>query len=147
MADFTDLDWAFTCPPSVTDQDLRSGYEILVARFRDEGAHLPLNTAYQLKIERTITAYIKDKQAERRELGKAGGYKDSREELEFSRFVQGCLNDVSEMLRKNHPNADRELVMAEVREIIVSVMRGIPDTSVRDDLARRFASAFERSGY
>lgn len=147
MADFTDLDWAFTCPASVTDEDLRGGYEVLVARFRAEGEHLPLNTAFQLQIERTITAYIKVKHAERREYGKAGAFTDLRQEKDANSFVQACLHEVSDMLRKNHPNADRELVMAEVREIIVSVMRGIPDTSVRDDLARRFASAFERSGY
>ena len=147
MADFSDLDWAFECPPTVTDQRLRNGYEILVARFRGEGEHLPLNTAFQLKIERTINAYIRNKQAELVEVGKTGGYKDSREELEFNRFVQGCLNDVSEMLRRNIPNADRELVMAEVKDILVTVMRGIPDSDVRDDLSRRLAAAFERAGF
>jgi len=146
VADFEDLDWAFSCPVSVTDEDLRGGYEVLVARFRAEGEHLPLNTAFQLQIERTITAYIKVKQAERREYGAAGGFADPRQEKDFNAFVRDMLHEVSDMLRKNHPNADKELLLAEVKEVILGVMRGIPDTGVRDDLARRFAVAFERSG-
>lgn len=147
MADFEDLDWAFTCPASVTDEDLRGGYEVLVARFRSEGEHLPLNTAFQLVIERAITTYIKHKFSERREYGDTGGFADPRQEKDSNALVRDMLHEVSDMLRKNHPNADRELVLAEVKEIILGVMRGLSDTSVRDDLARRFAVAFERSGF
>ena len=86
MADFTDLDWAFTCPESVTDDDLRCGYEILVARFRVEGAHLPLNTAFQLLIERTINAYIKAKQTERRKYNAAGRFRARRPGEGFQRL-------------------------------------------------------------
>jgi hypothetical protein len=146
MADFRDLDWAFTCPASVTDEDLRSGYEVLVARFRGEGAHLPLNTAFQLLIERTISSYIKLKQTERRKYKAAGGFQHAGQEKDYNVFVQGMLHEVNEMLRKNHPTADRDFVLQQVREVILGVMGGIPDTGVRDDLARRFAVAFEQHG-
>ena len=146
MADFTDLDWAFTCPVSVTDDDLRSGYEILVHRFRGEGAHLPLNTAFQLQIERTINYYIKVKFAERRKYKQQGGFEHAGQEKDANVQLQGMLNQVSQMLQRHHPNADREFTLAQVREVILSVMGGIPDRDVRDDLARRFAVAFDQNG-
>lgn len=146
MADFTDLDWAFTCPASVTDEDLRSGYEVLVARFRREGDHLPLNTAFQLLIERTINGYIKVKQTERRKYKAAGGFVHPGQEKDFNVFVKDMLHEVNDMLRKNHPTADRELTLQQVKEVILAVMTGIPDSGVRDDLARRFAVAFEQHG-
>ena len=146
MADFADLDWAFTCPASVTDDDLRAGYEILVSRFRAEGEHLPLNTAFQLLIERTITAYVKVKQTERRKYRTAGGFQHPGQEKDYNTYVQNLLHEVNEMLRKNHPTADRDFVVQQVREVILAVMGGIPDKGVRDDLARRFAIAFEQNG-
>ena len=146
MADFTDLDWAFACPASVTDDDLRAGYEILVARFRGEGAHLPLNTAFQLLIERMINSYIKLKQAERRQYKAAGGFEHAGQEKDYNVFVQGMLHEVNDMLRKNHPTADKEFVLQQVKDVILAVMGGIPDRGVRDDLANRFAVAFEQNG-
>jgi len=146
MADFTDLDWAFTCPAAVTDDDLRAGYEILVSRFRREGEHLPLNTAFQLLIERTINGYIKLKQTERRKYKAAGGFQHPGQEKDYNVFVQGMLHEVNEMLRKNHPTADKEFVLQQVKDVILAVMGGIGDTGVRDDLARRFAVAFEQNG-
>jgi hypothetical protein len=146
VADFTDLDWAFTCPASVTADDLRSGYEVLTARFRAEGEHLPLNTAWQLLIERTVTAYIKAKQAERFSYGEQGGFANAAQEKDYCGYLNNLLHEVNEVLRKHHPQADRELTLAQVREVILSVMSGIQDRDVRDDLARRFATAFEQSG-
>ena len=153
MADFTDLDWAFTCPVSVTDDDLRAGYEVLVHRFREEGAHLPLNTAFQLQIERTINYYIKVKFAERRSYGKTGkdgrsegGFEHAGQEKDANVQVQAMLNQVSQMLQRHHPNADRELVLEQVRQVILAVVRGVDDRDVRDGLVQRFAAAFEQRG-
>jgi len=146
MADFTDLDWAFTCPASVTDDDLRSGYEILTARFRAEGDHLPLNTAWQLLIERTVTAYIKTKQAERRKYGEAGGFQSPGQEKDYNSYLSSMLHEVNEVLRRNYPTADRDLTLAQVKDVILEVMRAIPDRGTRDTLARQFAVAFEQHG-
>ncbi len=147
MDDFTDLDWAFTCPASVTDDDLRTGYEVLVARFRGECSHLTgMTTAFQLLIERTISSYIKAKHTERRKYKAAGGYVHPGQEKDFNVFVKDMLHEVNDMMRKNHPSADRELTLRDVREVILAVMGGISDTAVRDDLARRFAVAFEQHG-
>ena len=146
MADFTDLDWAFTCPASVTDDDLRGGYEILTSRFRAEGSHLPLNTAWQLLIERTVTAYVKAKQAERKQYGAAGGFANAAQEKDYNSYLNGLLHEVNEVLRRSYPGADRDLVLEQVKEVILSVMGRLPDKGVRDDLARRFAIAFEQSG-
>ena len=146
MADFTDLDWAFTCPASVTDDDLRLGYEVLTSRFRDEGAHLPLNTAWQLLIERTVTAYIKTKQAERKPYGKPGGFQTPGQEKEYNAYLSSMLHEVNEVLRRNYPGADREITLAQVKDVILSVFADLTDKGVRDDLARRFAVAFEQNG-
>lgn len=146
MADFTDLDWAFTCPASVKDQDLRDGYEVLTARFRGEGEHLPLNTAWQLLIERAVTACVKVKQAERKLYGAPGGFANAGQEKDYNSYYVSLLHEVNDVLRKHHPQADRQFVLGQVREVILSVMSGIPDKEVRDDLARRFAVAFEQMG-
>jgi hypothetical protein len=147
MADFTDLDWAFTCPPSVTDEDLRTGYEVLVARFRAEGAHLPLNTAFQLKIERTISFYIKVKFAERRQYKQPGGFEHAGQEKDANVQLNAMLDGISEMLKRHHPSADRELVLEQVKNVILEALREVPDSGVRDDLARRFAVKFEQHGF
>lgn len=146
MADFTDLDWAFTCPASVTDDDLRAGYEVLTARFRAEGAHLPLATAWQLLIERTVTAYVKTKQAERREYGADGGFASAGQEKDYNGYLNGLLHEVNEILRKHYPTADRDLTLQQVREVILEVVRELPDRQTRDEVARRFATAFEEHG-
>lgn len=146
MADFTDLDWAFSCPASVTDEDLRGGYEILVARFRREGEHLPLDTAYQLIVERVTTMYVKAKQTERREYGKEGGFEHAGQEKDFNIFVLKLLHEVNEVLREYRPAADRELTLEQVKEVILSVMGSVSDPVIRDGLARQFAVAFEQRG-
>lgn len=148
MADFTDLDWAFTCPVSVSDGDLRTGFEILVARCRAEGAHLAtMNTPYQLLIERTITAYIRAKFTERRKYGKTDGFDSAGQEKDFNTYVLKLLHELNDMLRRDHPTADRDFTLQQVREVILAVVRDMPDTGVRDDLARRFAAAFEQNGF
>ena len=146
MADFTDLDWAFTCPASVEDDDLRAGFEILVARFRAEGEHLPLNTAWQLLIERTVTAYVKVKQIERKKYKEKGAFEHAGQEKDYNGYVNGLLHEVNEVLRRNYPSADRDLTLQQVREVILEVVRGLPDKNSRDDMARRFAVAFEEHG-
>ena len=60
--------------------------------------------------------------------------------------MQGMLHEVNDMLRKNHPTADKEFVLQQVKDVILAVMGGIPDPATRDDLARRFAVAFEQNG-
>lgn len=147
MADFADLDWAFTCPPSVTDDDLRAGYEVLVSRFRAEGSHLPLNTAFQLKIERVISFYIKVKQAERQRYGQPGGFQHAGQEKDANVQLNTMLDGVSEMLKRHHPNADREMLLLQVKDVILEALREVPDGTVRDDLARRFAVKFEQAGF
>lgn len=146
MADFTDLDWAFSCPDSVTDVDLRTGYEILAERFRREGEHLTLPTAWQLLIERTIASYIKVKQAERYPYAAPGGYQHAGQEKDFNIFVKDMLHEVQEVLRKNSPNAERDLVLDQVKTVILQVVGALADTRIREDLARRFAVAFEANG-
>lgn len=151
MADFTDLDWAFSCPASVTDGDLRTGFEILVARCQAEGAHLmSMTTPYQLLIERTITAYVRAKQLERREYsapGKpTGGFEHAGQEKDFNIYVLKLLHELNDMMRKDHPTADAEFTMHKVKEILVSVVREIPDRAVQEDLSRRLAVAFDQHG-
>lgn len=147
MANFEDLDWAFTCPETVTDDDLRAGYEVLVHRFRAEGEHLPLNTAFQLKIERVINYYIKVKFAERRRYKTQGGFEHAGQEKDANVQLNAMLDGVSEMLKRHHPNADRELVLVQVKDVILQALRELPDAGVRDDLARRFAVKFEQAGF
>jgi hypothetical protein len=146
VADLRDLDWAFTLPETVTADDLRQGYEVLVQRCRDESSHLPMSTLQQLRIERTLYQYIRIRQAERLEYGAPGGFASPGQEKDVNALWVQLSRDFDDILAKHKPT-DREGVFAEVKAVILSTLRdAVTDAAERQRLVGRFADALEAAG-
>ena len=56
--DFTDLDGIFELPDHISNENLRTAYEVIVARMRRESRHVPMTTVQQLLIERIAYNYV-----------------------------------------------------------------------------------------
>lgn len=145
MADFTDLDAAFTLPETVTDADLRSLFEVLVARCRAEASHLQMSTLQQLRIERIVTGYVRIKHAEKHPYGDKQGFQHPGQEKDANAAWQSIAKDFDDILAKSKPS-DRAGIMAEVKELIVNVLSTVEDSGVRTGLMHRFVETFDRAG-
>lgn len=139
-----DLDAAFELPDIITDARLRSLYEVLVYRMRDEAKHLPMNTVQQLLIERIAYNYIalRSKEAVPDGFGSTSGQKD------YNSFWLSMTSEFNKLLGKVEPlkGADRVMFLKEIQQIIVNTVATVADPRVRNDLLEKMAAAFESAG-
>lgn len=141
--DLAELDAAFELPDVVSDPKLRSLYEVLVHRMREEARHLPMNTVQQLLIERIAYNYIVLRSKERGELG---GFAHSTVQKDYNTFWLTMTAEFNKMLGKESGGTDRKALLKDVQEIIVKTVNGYPDPKVRGELLEKLAAAFESAG-
>lgn len=140
-----DLDPAFELPEAVTDARLRSLYEVLVHRMREEARTLPMNTVQQLLIERIATNYII---LRAREAGDMGGFSNASSQKEFNSFWLAMTQEFNRLLCKVEPvsGADRKALMREMQQIITQTVSTVADPRVRAELLNKLAAAFQTAG-
>lgn len=144
MADYTDLDALFTCPESITDEDLRALYEVLLRRYQVETAHVPLSTNQMIRIERVIRFTVLIKHAERRGYGALGGFAHAGVEKDINAHLQGLLKDVDDVLHKNRPPSPDLVEKTRAIDLFSEVMKTVPDADERMRLTRSLAAAVDR---
>ncbi len=143
MGALDDLDDAFELTGTVEDDKLRTLYEVIVHRMREEAKHLPMNTVQQLLIERIAANYIILRSKERGELG---GFNTSGAQKDYNGFWLAMTSEFNKMLGKTETmsGAEKDTLLREVRGIIVTtVSTAVADTAVREEILQRMAAAFE----
>lgn len=146
VSDLDSLDGVFELPDGVVeDQDLRTMYEVLVARMRREAEHLPMNTVQQLLIERIAMNYIVLRQKERNPIGSKEGFAHATVQKDFNTFWLSMTKEFNALLGRTDV-AMRDAILGEVRDLILRTLAQVPDSEVREDIKARFAMAFEQNG-
>lgn len=145
MADFTELDAAFTLPEWVNDVRLRGLYEVLVSRFRVESEHVPLNTAQQILIERLASGYIIHRYREGRALGDRNGFGTAAAAKDSNNMLLQLLHQHTETLARFRP-PDKAAVASAVRQAAAEALAAVPEGTLRQEAARGFQDALERAG-
>jgi hypothetical protein len=143
MARLDDLDAAFELPDVIEDTKLRSLYEVLVSRMRNEAKNLPMNTVQQLLIERIAFNYIVMRSRERGELG---GFATAAIQKDYNTFWLTMTAEFNKMLSKTETlsGAERKTLMREVQQLILqTVNASVNDPKTRSDLLVNMAAAFE----
>jgi hypothetical protein len=139
-----DLDYAFELPSVVTDAKLRSLYEVLVHRMRQEARHLPMNTVQQLLIERIATNYIVLRSKER---GDLGGFAHAGVQKDYNTFWLAMTAEFNRLLAKSDAAGDRVGLLKEMHSIIVNTLTTtLPDPRQRSAVLEKMALAFENAG-
>ncbi len=145
--DLSALDGAFTLPDTIDDPGLRSLYEVLIARMREEAKHLPMNTVQQLLIERIAYNYIVLRSKERGELG---GFGSTSVQKDFNTFWLSMTQEFNRMLGKGGEPlsaSERKALLREMQTIIVNtVSDAVSDAKSRGALLETFAANFEKAG-
>lgn len=141
------LDAAFDLPDVVTDVKLRGLYEVLVARMREEAAHLPMTTIQQLLIERIAFNYIVLRAKERGELG---GFSHSGIQKDYNTFWLQMTAEFNKMLGKSGEplsGLERKQLFKEIQQLIVkTIAETVQDPRTRQDVLTNLADAFTKAG-
>jgi hypothetical protein len=145
--DWTDLDFAFARPESVTDEDLVTGYEALLARLRAEAEGLDVSTAQILRGSIVIGWFIKHQQTTRKLYGDAGAYAHPGQEKDAIMAWEQVAKDWDDVLRKAKLTMlNRDVVpLPIVKAAIIKVLENV-SADQRAELQSQFADAFENIG-
>ena len=145
--DWTDLDFAFARPESVTDEDLVAGYEALLKRLRDEAEGLDISTAQILRGSIVIGWFVKHQQTSRRLYGDKGAYAHPGQEKDAIMSWREVAKDWDDVLRraKQALAAVNGIPVEAVKDAIVTVLEKVDEQS-RIILQAEFAEAFEKLG-
>jgi hypothetical protein len=139
------LDIAFELPENIADPKLRTLYEILVSRMRQEARHMAMNTVQNLFIERIAYNYIVLRMKERLPAGDPDGFAHANQQKEYNDFWLKCATEFNRMMRVSDSDY-RDAVMKEVRDIIITTLQDVPDVNTREMLVDRFAESFRKAG-
>jgi hypothetical protein len=145
--DWSDLDFAFARPESVTDKDLVTGYESLLKRLRDEAEGLDISTAQILRGSIVIGWFVKHQQTSRRLYGDPGAYAHPGQEKDAIMSWREVAKDWDEVLRKAKAAlaAVNGIPVEAVQAAIIGVLEKV-DEETRVVLQAEFADAFEKLG-
>ncbi len=136
------LDMFFTLPEWIDSFELRSGYEIIVARMRKEAEHVPLNTIQNLLIERVAFNYVALKYMEKTMVGEAGGFESTDVLKNWNTYWLKMTAEFNNLLVRFKPD-DRKAVIGQVKDIIITVLNTIEDDTVRISVLTRLGRAFD----
>lgn len=140
------LDAAFELPDVVADPKLRSLYEVLVARMRDEAKNLPMNTVQQLLIERIAFNYIVLRSKERGELG---GFNNTNVQKDYNSFWLSMTAEFNRLLGRTEAlsGQERKTMFKVMHAIVADALTAVASPAERAAVMERMADAVERSGF
>jgi hypothetical protein len=127
-SDLDSLDVVFDLPDTITDDRIRSMYEVLVHRMRREAANLPMTTTQHLLIERICTIYVSIRQ---RESGAAAEFLSASDQKSINAFWLSLVAEFNKILKA--PEADMKKAL--IKDVGFAIKRAI--NSTLEDPARR----------
>jgi hypothetical protein len=139
-ADWTKFDALFTCPASVTDPDLRTGYEEFYALAREQVEDLDMSPAQIMRTSVMLNWYFKHQQTSRKGYGEADGYQHPGQEKDAILAWEQIAKTWDDVRIKSRPRTDG-LPPEKVRDIFLAVLGAVSDTSLRAVLQDRFVEA------
>lgn len=144
MADWDKFDALFTCPASVTDADLRTGYEEFYATAKAECEGLEMSSAQIMRTSVMLNWFFKHQQTSRTGYGDKAGYQHPGQEKDAIlawEQVAKTWDDQRLKAQARAAVAPSGMSPEQVRDVFVSVLGEIDDPALRAVLQDRFVEA------
>lgn len=143
MADLTGMDWAFTCPEEITDEEIKAGYYALRQKLELEMVGVPTSISV-IRAERILSYFVRIKQCE-----KDSQFENGAEEAQVNNFLRGLMKDWDDTIIKSKPTGQEAALKVErqFKQIFVEVMAAVEmPPAVRNELAERFTRTVVAAG-
>lgn len=141
MADWAKFDALFTCPASVTDGDLRTGYEEFYATARAECEGLDMSAAQIMRTSVMLNWFFKHQQTSRKGYGDKDGYQHPGQEKDAILAWEQIARTWDDVRLKSKPRAVSGLSPEAVRDIFLAVLGEVPEPGLRAVLQDKFVEA------
>lgn len=139
MADWDKFDYAFTCPSSVKDEDLRLGFEKALAELRRECAGSGMSTAMILRSSVMLGWHIKHMQTSRAPYKDDQGYQHPGQEKDAVLALTSVMKDHDDIRLRTR--AKSGLAPEQVRDVFLDVLAEVDDPRLRALLQDKLADA------
>lgn len=139
-------DSLYTLPDFVTNSDLRELYEVIIARMREEVAHVKLNTIQQLLVERIAYNYIVLRWREvQTSKNLTAGFEHSKYAKDYNTFWLDMTREFNRLVKGDDEDSTKRELVDKIGQAISSAFDGLhPD--VANPLKVRLAEAFQTVG-
>lgn len=141
-ADWDKFDALFTCPASVTDNDLRTGYQEFYVTARHECEGLDMSAAQIMRTSVMLNWFFKHQQTSRKGYGEDDGYQHPGQEKDAILAWEQIAKTWDDVRMKSKPKVEG-LSPEAVRDIFLRVLGGVDDPKVRAVLQDRFVEALQ----
>jgi hypothetical protein len=146
VANWESFDYAFSVPASVTDEDLKLGYEKALVEARKECDGVDMSVAMILRTSFMIGWQIKHMQTSRRSYGSKEGYQHPAQEKDAMLAWMQVAKDYDEFKLKAKPHALEGLLPQQVVSIVQAVVSKVQDTDQRDMLMDKLVEEMKKQG-
>jgi len=140
-ADWDKFDGLFTCPQSVVDKDLRSGYEEFYATARAECEDRVMSSAQIMRTSVMLNWFFKHQQTSRRGYGTDEGYQHPGQEKDAILAWEQIAKTWDDVRLKSRPVEAGGLQPEKVRDVFLVVLREVDDPELRAVLQDKFVEA------
>jgi len=140
-ADWDKFDGLFTCPQSVVDKDLRSGYEEFYATARKECEDRVMSSAQIMRTSVMLNWFFKHQQTSRRGYGTDEGYQHPGQEKDAILAWEQIAKTWDDVRLKSRPVEAGGMAPEKVRDVFLVVLREVDDPALRAILQDKFVEA------
>jgi hypothetical protein len=142
-ANWDKFDALFTCPASVTDADLRTGYEEFYVTAKRECEGLDMSSAQIMRTSVMLGWFFKHQQTSRTGYGDKNGYQHPGQEKDAILAWEAVAKTWDDVRSKAKlaSNGTSGMSPGEVRDVFMVVLAGVDDPATRAMLQDRFVEA------
>jgi hypothetical protein len=140
-ADWDKFDGLFTCPRSVEDTDLRTGYEEFYTTARRECEGLDMSAAQIMRTSVMLNWFFKHQQTSRRGYGTDEGYQHPGQEKDAILDWEAIAKSWDDVRLKSRRADPGGLAPEKVRDVFVAVLAAVEDPALRAALQDKFVEA------
>lgn len=136
------FDSLFTCPDSVTDADLRTGYVEFYDTCRREVEGLDMSPAQIMRTSVMLNWFFKHQQTSRKGYGEDDAYQHPGQEKDAILAWEQIAKTWDDVRLKSRPKVEG-LTPEQVRDIFLRVLGGVEEPGLRAALQDRFVEALQ----
>lgn len=142
----TSVDWdkfdsLFSCPDSVTDPDLRQGYQAFYATARRECEGLDMSAAQVMRTSVMLNWFFKHQQTSRKGYGTDDGYQHPGQEKDAILAWEAIAKTWDDVRIKSKPREAGGMSPQQVRDVFLLVLSQVDDPAMRAELQDKFIEA------
>jgi hypothetical protein len=135
------FDSLFTCPASVTDDDLRTGYQEFYVTARKECEGLDMSAAQIMRTSVMLNWFFKHQATSRKGYGEDDGYQHPGQEKDAILAWEQIAKTWDDVRLKSRPRGEGGLPPEKVRDIFLAVLSAVPEAGLRAILQDKFVDA------